>query len=85
MQQVTVEGSTDSFETALKEIEKIILDLEKGDRPLDTQLKAFEQGIALSRNCLKQLEALEKKVEMLVSEGDGAIKSTHFETPPTSV
>ncbi|MBI1859723.1 MAG: exodeoxyribonuclease VII small subunit [Deltaproteobacteria bacterium] len=74
-----------NFEGSLKEIEKIIQDLEKGDKPLDTQLKAFEKGIALSRDCLRQLEEVERKVELLVADGDGSLKTVPFESPATPV
>lgn len=70
-----------SFEGSLKELEQIIQDLEKGERPLDAQLKAFERGVALSRACLSQLEAVEKKVELLVEGGDGKMQTVPFECP----
>lgn len=67
-----------SFETSLKELEKIVSQLEGGDIPLETQLKAFEKGVALSRECLKQLEEVEKKVELLMQNPDGDFKTAPF-------
>ena len=45
--------SVDSFETSLKELEKIVAELEKGDVPLESQLKSFEKGVSLSRDCIR--------------------------------
>ena len=39
--------------------------------PLDDSLKIFEEGIRLSKTCLKMLEDAERKVEILVQEKDG--------------
>jgi exodeoxyribonuclease VII small subunit len=67
-----------SFETALEELEKIIGELERGDQPLEDQLKAFEKGIGLSRDCLKRLDEVERKVQVLVQDGQGEIQATDF-------
>lgn len=68
-----------SFETSLKELEKIVGELEGGEIPLETQLKSFEKGVALSRECLKQLEEVERKVELLMQNGEGEMKTTPFD------
>jgi exodeoxyribonuclease VII small subunit len=52
-------------------LEVIVGELEKGDLPLDESLKIFEEGIRLSKNCLKVLEEAEKKVEVLVQDKNG--------------
>lgn len=59
------------FEQAMARLEAIVGELEKGDLPLDESLKIFEEGIRLSRNCLKILEDAERKVEVLVQEQNG--------------
>ncbi len=73
---------TDSFESSLKDLEKIVGELERGESPLETQLKSFEKGIALSRDCLKQLEEVEKRVELLTRDSENKLITTAFtETP----
>lgn len=72
------------FETSLKDLEKIVGQLEKGDISLEEQLKAFEKGVALSRECMKRLEEVEKKVEVLMQNGEGKLSTTPFETNPAS-
>ncbi len=59
------------FEQAMARLEAIVGELEKGDLPLDESLKIFEEGIRLSKNCLKVLEEAEKKVEVLVQDKNG--------------
>jgi len=54
------------FETALSRLEETVKSLEKGDLPLEEALKVFEEGIRLSKSCLKTLEETEKKVEILI-------------------
>lgn len=66
------------FESALKELEKIVTTLEKGDLNLDAALKHFERGISLTRYCQSALKQAELKVEMLVQK-DGQAKLTAFE------
>ncbi len=59
------------FEEALARLETIVSELEKGDLPLDDSLKIFEEGIKLSKNCLKMLDDAEKKIVIMVQEKDG--------------
>ena len=53
------------FETSLKELEKIVRDLESGETNLDESLKKFEQGIELYKKCRSTLESAEKKIRIL--------------------
>jgi exodeoxyribonuclease VII small subunit len=69
-----------SFEASLKDLEKIVSELEKGELPLESQLKSFEKGVALSRECMKRLEEIERRVELLVQNSDGSLNTTPFET-----
>ena len=59
------------FEQAMARLEAIVGQLENGDLPLDESLRIFEEGIRLSKNCLKVLEEAERKVEVLVQDTNG--------------
>lgn len=59
------------FEQAMARLEAIVGQLENGDLSLDESLKIFEEGIRLSKNCLKVLEDAERKVEVLVQDTNG--------------
>ena len=63
-----------NFEKALKDLEKIVEDLESGDLSLEESLKSFEKGIKLTRQCQGELEKAELKVQKLVEE-NGELKT----------
>ena len=65
------------FEDALKKLEKIVEDLEKGDITLDDALKKYQEGIELSRLCTSRLESAKKKIDLLVKskKGDFELKA----------
>jgi exodeoxyribonuclease VII small subunit len=58
------------FEEALARLETIVDRLEQGDLELEQALAAFEEGVALMRRCARQLEDAERRVEVLVREGE---------------
>ncbi len=76
------ESKIKPFETSLKELEKIVGELEKGDSSLEAQLKSFEKGVALSRDCMKQLEEVEKRVELLMRDSENQLKSSPYTEKP---
>ena len=59
------------FEEALKKLEKIVEDLEKGDLSLDEALKKYQEGIELSRLCHTRLESAKKKIDVLTRNKKG--------------
>ncbi len=61
-----------NFEVAIKSLEQIVQELEKGDLNLDESVKKFEEGMALSKKCTQILEEAEKKITILIKEGDNA-------------
>lgn len=44
------------FEELLKELEKIVSELESGNLTLDESVKKYQKGIELSNECKKMLE-----------------------------
>lgn len=60
------------FEKSLSALETLVTAMEKGTMSLDDSLKAFEDGIKLSRECQMALQEAEQKVEILLSKGDTA-------------
>ncbi len=59
------------FEEALKKLEKIVEDLEKGDLSLDEALKKYQEGIELSRSCAQRLDSAKKKIDVLMKNKKG--------------
>jgi exodeoxyribonuclease VII small subunit len=69
-----------SFEESLKKLESTVEQLEKGDLGLEESLKLFEEGVGLSSACKQELDAAEGKVQILVKQRDGSVKTEPFLT-----
>jgi exodeoxyribonuclease VII small subunit len=69
-----------SFEAALEQLEAIVDRLEQGDLTLEDALRAFEAGVGLTRRCAKQLSDAERRIEVLVREGESWV-ARPFEEP----
>jgi exodeoxyribonuclease VII small subunit len=67
------------FEKSLVRLEEVVKQLESTDLSLDEAMKLFEEGVKLSRECQKQLEEAEGKVEILLKKADGKIAAQPFE------
>ena len=57
------------FEEAMKELERIVKDLESGQVKLDEAVKAYERGAALKRHCETKLAEARMKVEKITGGG----------------
>ncbi|MGH6861313.1 MAG: exodeoxyribonuclease VII small subunit [Phyllobacterium sp.] len=60
-----------SFEQALDQLEKIVVDLERGDVPLEQSIRIYERGEALKKHCDALLRSAEDKVEKIRLDRDG--------------
>ncbi len=69
------------FEEALTRIDEIVRALEKGDLSLEESVKRFEEGVKLSKNCLKMLEEAQRKVDILMADEEGKKKLRPFSEP----
>jgi exodeoxyribonuclease VII small subunit len=69
----------DKFEEAVSKLERIVERLEQGEIPLEESLKLFEEGIRLSRFCSQKLDEAEKRVEILLKDEEGRVKTEGFE------
>ena len=58
-----------NFESALTELEKIVLKLEDDSINLEESVQSFEAGIELVKICQKQLKEAELKVNKLLDDG----------------
>jgi exodeoxyribonuclease VII small subunit len=64
-----------SFEDALKELEGIVQQLERGQVKLDEAISAYERGALLKRHCEQKLAEAKMKVEKIVFAADGSVAS----------
>lgn len=69
-----------SFEEALAALEHVVGQLEGGQVPLDQSIALYERGDALKKHCDQRLADAEKKIEKIIGNDQGNVKSESFET-----
>ena len=73
-----------NFESAIKELESLVEQMEQGDITLEQSLKNFERGIELTRACQKALQEAEQKVQILTQkQGEETVEDFHAESTGT--
>jgi exodeoxyribonuclease VII small subunit len=72
-----LEDSLAKFEECLQRLETVVKEMERGDLPLEQSLKLFEEGVALSGSCQKELEEAEGKIEILIKQ-NGKMQAEAF-------
>lgn len=62
-----------TFEESLNALEEIVQRLERGDVPFEEALAAFQEGMALSKQCQDTLEKAEKTLTKMMTENNEEI------------
>ncbi len=62
------------FEENLKKLEKIVSDLQGEKVSLEKAIEKFEEGVKLADTCLKTLDGMQKKIEVISKAKDGKLK-----------
>ncbi len=65
-----------SFEQAMRELEKVVGQLESGDVELEESIKLYERGAALKKRCEEKLKEAEEKVAAITLDEQGEPKGT---------
>jgi exodeoxyribonuclease VII small subunit len=65
--------ASSNFEQTLAQLEALVRRLESGEVPLEEALRAFEQGVRLTRECQMALSAAQQKVQLLLQRGESAV------------
>ncbi|HCE71599.1 exodeoxyribonuclease VII small subunit [Ruegeria pomeroyi] len=60
-----------SFEQAMKELETVVGQLERGDVALDQSIALYERGAALKKRCEDELKRAEEKVAAITLDSNG--------------
>ncbi len=66
------------LEKAMRRLEDIVEELEKGELDIDKSLEIFEEGIKMSRLCSKKLGEAEAKIERLTRNEKGELITELF-------
>jgi len=64
------------FEKNLEKIDEIVRDLEEGELSLNKSVERFEEGVKLIKECYKQIETAELKIETIIIENSDVINGT---------
>lgn len=67
-----------AFEESMKQLERIVQELETGDLPLEKAITKFEEGMKLSKLCSEKLDETEKKISILLQNNAGHIAEEPF-------
>lgn len=60
-----------TFEEAMRELETVVDQLERGDVALDASIALYERGAALKKRCEEELKRAEEKVAAITLDADG--------------
>ncbi len=65
-----------SFEDALKRLEMIVNQLERGDVPLEQSITLYEEGNLLRAQCQRRLDAASARIQQIRVGADGKADGT---------
>ena len=65
-----------TFEQAMSELERIVIQLERGDVPLEDSISLYEKGAELKKRCETKLKEAEQKVAAITLDEDGSVTGT---------
>ena len=63
----------------MAELEKIVAEMERGNRTLDDTLSLFERGRELVSVCDRRLADIKQRVEKVVRTRNNAVEEARFE------
>jgi len=79
------DAAAEPFEESLAELESIVADLEGGDLGLSDALARYEEGVRRLKQCHAQLQAAERRIELLSGvDADGNPITTPFDDSATA-
>ncbi len=64
-----------TFEDALRQLEKIVAELESGQAPLEKSLELYQRGAELKALCEARLEAARLQVEKISLSKTGTVEN----------
>jgi len=67
------------FEDELKDLEAIVAQIDSGELSLEDSITAFERGVGLVRSLNQKLDEVERKVELLMRNAQGELKTTPYD------
>jgi exodeoxyribonuclease VII small subunit len=72
-------SSRRKFEDELKDLESVVAQIDSGELSLEDSITAFERGVGLVRSLNQKLDEVERKVELLMRNAQGELKTTPYD------
>jgi exodeoxyribonuclease VII small subunit len=72
------------FEDELKDLEGIVGQIDSGELSLEDSITAFERGVGLVRSLNQKLDEVERKVELLMRNAQGELKTSPYDAAAAS-
>jgi len=72
-------GKEKKFEEELAELSAIVTRIDSGELSLEESIACFERGVAIVKSLNRKLDEAEKKVEILVKNAQGELRTTRLE------
>ena len=72
--------SSEKYENSIQKLETLVKNLESGNLPLDEALNAFQEGVALVKQCQTLLSQAEQKVDVLIKANAESVETKPFPT-----
>lgn len=75
----TAQTESLSYEEALRRLEAIVQQLERGDVPLEQSITLYEEGTRLHAQCQNRLDMAQARIEQIMGNGErGAARTAPF-------
>ncbi len=78
--QSQADPSSLTFDAALAELQDVVARLEAGGLPLEASLLLYERGVALHARCARLLDDAELRVQRLVEQAGGRLRTIDLTT-----
>jgi len=70
---------SEKFEDQLENLESIVTQIDSGELSLEQSIDAFERGVGLVRSLNHKLDEVERRVEVLMRNASGELRSSPYE------
>ena len=67
------------FEESLRQLEKLVEQMESPELPLETIVEKYEAGMKLVAACTEKLKTAEKRISLLTKKKDGSLVEGELE------
>ena len=73
------EKNPPTLETAMQRVSEIVSSMESGDMPLEKLIESYEEGTALVKMCQENLDAAEKRIQIIARNARGEVSLEEFD------